>query len=197
MSKILFVVPPYHCWGVQVIGSWPPLQLAYLGASAEKVGYEARIFDAMNKGRTFDDIRAEIEAWRPDVVLTLDYLPVTGAVSTASVPAALRALAIAKEVDPAIVTAIGGPLPTFLYADVLTDPANRVDYVVRGELEETVEELLRLLAEGGCTDDVQGIAFLCDGEVRVTPMRPHIADLNPLTPAWHLLEWDAYHYNIE
>ena len=26
MSRVLFVVPPYDCWGVQVIGTWPPLQ---------------------------------------------------------------------------------------------------------------------------------------------------------------------------
>ena len=43
MSRILFVVPPYHCWGVQVIGNWPPLQLAYLAGSAADAGHEARI----------------------------------------------------------------------------------------------------------------------------------------------------------
>lgn len=197
MSKILFVVPPYNCWGVQIIGTWPPLQLAYIGTSAENAGYEARIFDAMNKDRTFDDIRAEIERFGPDVVMAFDYLPVTGAISTATVPAALKALSIAKDVSPDITAVIGGPLPTFLYADILTDPANRIDFVVRGEMEETAEELLRALAEGKPVDDVRGIAFVRDGEVVATPMRPHIADLDPVKPAWHLLEWDAYHYNIE
>ena len=28
-------------------------------------------------------------------------------------------------------------------------------------------------------------------------MRPHIDDLDTLSPAWHLLDWDDYHYNIE
>jgi anaerobic magnesium-protoporphyrin IX monomethyl ester cyclase len=197
VSKILFVVPPYNCWGVQIIGTWPPLQLAYLGTSAEAAGYEARIYDAMNKDRTFDDIRAEIERWQPDVVMAFDYLPVTGAISTATVPAALKALSIAKDVNPAIVTMIGGPLPTFLYEEIFADQANRVDFILRGEMEETAEEFLRLLAAGESTDDVQGIAFVRDGKVVATPMRPHIADLDPLKPAWHLLEWDAYHYNIE
>jgi len=197
VSKILLVVPPYHCWGVQIIGTWPPLQLAYVGSSAEKAGYEARIYDAMSKDRTFDDIRAEIERFKPDVVMAFDYLPVTGSISTASVPGALKALAIAKEVDPGVVTMIGGPLPTSLPAQILGDPANRVDYVLRGEMDETAEELLRRLAEGSSVDDVQGIAFVRDGEIVMTPLRPHIADLDPITPAWHLLEWDAYHYNIE
>ena len=132
--RILFVGPPYNCWGVQVIGTWPPLQAAYLAGAVEKAGHEARIYDAMNKvGATFDDVRAEIERLRPDVVVTLDYLPVTGAISTATVPAALETLRIAKAVDPSIVTIIGGPHPTFMYQEIFADPANRVDYVLLGE----------------------------------------------------------------
>src|SRR5512138_238584 len=70
MSRVLFVVPPYSCWGVQVIGTWPPLQLAYLAAVAERTGHEARIYDAMSKGAGFDEIRAQVERFRPDVVVT-------------------------------------------------------------------------------------------------------------------------------
>ncbi|HET9553730.1 MAG TPA: radical SAM protein [Anaeromyxobacteraceae bacterium] len=196
MSRVLFVVPPYDCWGVQVIGTWPPLQLAYLAGAAEGAGHEARLFDAMNAGRTFDDIRAEIARWRPDVVMTFDYLPVTGAISTATVPAALQALRIAKEVDPAIVTIIGGPLPTFMYGEIFADPANRVDWVLRGEAEDTLPELLAALPAGRGTE-VPGVAFVRDGAPVATPLRPHVPDLDRLRPAWHLLEWDAYHYNIE
>lgn len=196
MSKVLFVAPPYMCWGVQVIGTWPPLQLAYLAAVTENAGHEAHIYDAMNSDGTFDDIRAEVERDRPDFVMTLDYLPVTGAISTATVPAALEALAVAKSVDPSIVTIIGGPHPTFLYEDILTDPANRVDYVLRGEMEETLVELLSAAADGD-PKDVRGIAYVHDGRTVATAMRPHIEDLNSLLPAWHLLDWDIYHYKIE
>ena len=34
MSRVLYVGPPYDCWGVQVIGTWPPLHLAYLAGAA-------------------------------------------------------------------------------------------------------------------------------------------------------------------
>src|SRR5512133_2288699 len=148
------------------------------------------------KGATFDDVRAEVERLRPDVVLALDYLPVTGAISTATVPAALEALRIAKEVDPKIVTILGGPHPTFMYAEIFGDPANRVDFVLCGENEETLGELLATLPKGN-VDAVKGLAFVRDGKVVATPLRPHIADLNALKPAWHLLEWKDSHYNIE
>jgi anaerobic magnesium-protoporphyrin IX monomethyl ester cyclase len=196
MSRILFVTPPYACWGVQTIGNWPPLQLAYLAGAALKAGHEAKIFDVMNKKGSFDDIRAEIERYRPDFVMGLDYLPVTGAISTATVPGALQALGIAKEVDPGIVTMIGGPHPTFMYEEILRDEDNHADYVIRGEGEATLVDLMAK-APGGGAGEVAGIAFMRDGEVVVTPQRAHITDLDTLEVAWHLLDWEDYHYNIE
>ncbi|WP_052571714.1 B12-binding domain-containing radical SAM protein [Geothrix fermentans] len=197
MSKVLFVVPPYSSWGVEVIGTWPPLQIAYLAGAVEGAGHEARIYDAMNtEGATFDDIRREVERHRPDVVVAYDYLPVTGAISTAVVPAALRALALAKAVDPAITTFIGGPFPTFRYQELLHDPSGAVDVVLRGEAEDTLPELLAALA-GGALDRVRGIAFLRDGIVMATETRPHALDLDRYKPAWHLLDWSLYRYRID
>jgi len=196
MLNVLFIAPPYRCWGVQVIGTWPPLQLAYLAGAAQAAGHQAAICDAMNNGYSIDDVRAEIEGRRPDVVVTLDYLPVSGAISTATVPAALEALAIAKAVDPGIVTVLGGPHPTFLFEDILGDPESSTDFVLRGEAEVTLPELLGALSEGS-VDHVAGIAYRDEGSVVVTPMRPHIVDLDALSPAWHLLDWELYHYNIE
>lgn len=196
MSKILFIAPPYHCWGVQVIGTWPPLQIAYLAGVALEVGLEARIFDAMNKDLTFDDVRAEIERYQPDYVLSLDYLPVSGAISTATVPAALETLAIAKQVNPAIVTLLGGPHPTFMFKEILGGPPSRPDFILRGEAEETLRELLLTLPENRW-QQIRGIAYRDGDKTVTTQMRTHIADLDTLAPAWHLLDWQDYHYNIE
>ena len=196
MSRILFVTPPYTCWGVQTIGNWPPLQLGYLAGAALNAGHEAKIFDAMNKKCSFEDIRAEIESYKPDFVMSLDYLPVTGAISTATVPAALKALGVAKQVDPNIITMIGGPHPTFMYEEMLLDGNNTADFILRGESEETLVELMAT-SRTGPADAVEGIAFLRDGEVVTTPMRPHITDLDALEVAWHLLDWEDYHYNVE
>ncbi|MDO8962880.1 MAG: radical SAM protein [Coriobacteriia bacterium] len=196
MAKVLFIAPPYRCWGVQVIGTWPPLQLAYLAGAALDAGHEARLCDAMNNGFSFDDVRAEIASYAPDVVVSLDYLPVSGAISTATVPAALQTLAIAKQVSAGIVTIIGGPHPTFLYDEILSAPDCAVDYVLRGEMEETLPALLAGIADGTATT-VEGVAYRDGESIVATPMRPHIADLDSYTPAWHLLDWSLYHYNIE
>ena len=101
-----------------------------------------------------------------------------------------------KEVDPSIVTIIGGPHPTFMYDEILGDPENRTDFVLRGEAEETLRELLTAIPQGRGSE-VEGIAYRNGDEIVTTPMRPHIADLDTLSPAWHLLDWSLYHYNIE
>lgn len=194
--RVLFATPPYRCWGVQVIGNWPPLHLAYIAGAAREAGHECVIFDAMNKHLDFDAVRAEIERVRPDVVITLDYLPVTGAIATATVPAALKVLEITKEIDPAITTIIGGPHPTFMYDEILGDEKSP-DFVLRGEMEATLPELLGALESGGDVAGVRGIAYREAGEIRTTPMRPHIEDLDALWPAWDLLDWEDYHYSIE
>jgi len=196
MAKVLFVAPPYHCWGVMVIGTWPPVQLAYLAGAAIQGGHEAKICDAMNKDYSFEQVRAEIEAYQPDFVMTLDYLPVSGAVSTASVPAALEVLSIAKSIDPDVVTLIGGPHPTFMYEEILGDLEFRPDFVLRGEAELTLQELLAAVPSGK-VHEVAGIAYHDGARIVTTPMRPHIADLDALSAAWHLLDWEDYHYNIE
>lgn len=196
MSKILFVTAPYHCWGVQVVGTWPPLHLAYLAGAAIEAGVEATIFDAMNKRVSFPEIRAEIERIKPDYVMTLDYLPVTGAISTATVPDCLRILNIAKEVDPAVVTLLGGPHPSFMYSEILEVDTNRVDYVLMGEPEQTLKTLLAAIPAGTAAN-VKGVACNKGGRVVANPQQPHIVDLDSLTPAWHLLDWNDYNYLVE
>jgi anaerobic magnesium-protoporphyrin IX monomethyl ester cyclase len=44
---------------------------------------------------------------------------------------------------------------------------------------------------------VKGIARRGEGGVVANPLRPQIADLDTLAPAWHLLDWSDYRYNIE
>jgi anaerobic magnesium-protoporphyrin IX monomethyl ester cyclase len=198
MSRILFVVPPYSSWGVELIGTWPPLQIAYMAGAAEAAGWEARIVDAMCKdGGTFDDIRAEIERFEPDAVMAYDHLPVTGAISTGVVPAAMKALALAKAHDPRTVTLIGGPFPTFKHEELLEGGLGPVDVVVRGEPEETLTELLPRLESGAPLDAVKGVAFRKGGATVTTPLRDHVPDLDTLTPAWHLLDWPLYGYKVE
>lgn len=194
-KKILFVTAPYHTGGIQVAGNWPPLYMVYVAGAAREAGAEARIYDAMTKYHTYPEIAEEIRRFKPDYVMTMDYQPVTGTISTGPVPAALGVLRVAKEVDPSIVTIISGTHPTFMYEEMFnTEPA--LDFVILGEGELALKNFL---SADSITEakKVRGIAFRDEGRTVVTKREEHIKDLDTLRPAWDLLDWSEYVYHVE
>lgn len=194
-KKILFVTAPYHTGGIQVAGNWPPLYMAYLAGAARESGAEARIYDAMTKYHSYPEIKEEIERYRPDYVMTMDYQPVTGTISTGPVPAALGVLKAAKEADPSIVTIISGTHPTFMYEEMLnTEPD--IDLIILGEGELSLKNILSAdsLTEA---KKAKGIAYRDKGGIAVTMREDHIKDLDTLRPAWDLLDWNDYVYHVE
>jgi len=54
------ITPPYHCGVLESAGSWMPLGFVYVAGSLQKSGYEVKIYDAMTKFHTFDDIKKYI-----------------------------------------------------------------------------------------------------------------------------------------
>ncbi len=187
MSKrILFITPPYHCGVVEVAGRWVPLTFVYLAGAAREAGFEPIIYDAMTKRHGFPEIEKTIADINPDYVATTAI--------TSTLPDALQVLKAAKEVKPSIITLIGGVHPTFLYHEVLR--GGYVDYVIRGEGEETIKELLLTLNEGGKLDGVKGMAYRHGHKVIATPPRPFIQDLDRLKTAWDLIDWKDYRYFV-
>ncbi len=70
-----------------------------------------------------------------------------------------------------------------------------VDYVIRGEGEETLKELLQTLERKEDPLTVQGIALTTNGVTKVTPSRSVIRDLDSLPlPAWDLIDMEAYRH---
>ena len=69
------------------------------------------------------------------------------------------------------------------------------DYVLIGEGEETLGELLDVLLRDSTKplEDIQGLAFLRDGEVHIGARRPDLKDLDALPfPAWDLVDVERY-----
>ena len=185
-AKILLITPPYHSGVVESAGVWLNVAFVYLAGSLRAAGYDPVIYDAMSAWHTYDDIGQRIRDEKPDVVGTTAF--------TAGIVDALKVLKLAKEVDPRITTIIGNSHPTYCYDEILSAPDNPVDYIVMGEGEETVVELMNCLASGGDPVKVRSIAFKQDGNVTVTPPRPFIKDLDSLPMAWDLVDWKLYTY---
>jgi anaerobic magnesium-protoporphyrin IX monomethyl ester cyclase len=135
------------------------------------------------------EIEEKIRELRPHYVATTAI--------TSTLPDALTVLEKAKKVSPRITTLLGGVHPTFMYEEVFHLSSN-VDFIVRGEGEKTLAELLQVLAKDGDPCFVKGLAYKKDGLVVNTPARPLMeeAELESLPKAWDLLQWEDYCYFI-
>lgn len=188
MSKksptILLVTPPYHSGVVESAGTWLPLGLLYIAGALRKAGFGVALYDAMSLFHTHDQVRSTLRRERPDAVFV--------SCITATVLDGIDVCRSAKEELPGVLTVLGNTHPTFMVDEVLADPA--VDIVVRGEGEETAVELMDAWAAGGDLARVPGLAFKADGCVAITPPRPFLIDLDPLDPAWELVDWKEYSY---
>lgn len=186
-KKILFITPPYHAGVVEVAGSWVPLYLVYLAGAARDAGFEPFIYDAMTKQVGYDEIGKRIEELRPDYVAV--------STITCTSPDAIKVLELAKSIDPSIKTIMGGIHATFMYEEIFSI-TDKIDFIVRGEGEVTLPELLSCLSSGGNPSDVKGIAYRQDHSIIKTPSRPFLESLDDLPKAWDLLDWQDYRYYI-
>ena len=181
--------PNYHSGGAEIAGNWPPAWVAYLAGALKAEGYTDVVFvDAMTNHLSDEQVRERIEAIRPDIVGCTAITP--------AIYKAERLLQIAKEVNPAIVTVLGGIHGTFMYPQVLKE-APWIDAVARGEGEQVLINIVKAVEDGSWVTDrlaVRGIAYAEDGKVVATPAEPPIADLDRIAPDWGILEWDKYIY---
>jgi len=185
IKKILLITPPYHSGVVESAGVWLNVGFVYIAGSLRAAGFDPEYYDAMSYWHTYRDIEKRITDSRPDVVATTAF--------TAEIADALKVLKLAKEINPETVTVIGNVHPTFCYEEVLYGHGH-VDYVVRGEGERTMVELMEALSAGGDVSKVKGIAFREDGLAVATPPRGFIEDLDALPMAWDLVDWPIYKY---
>ncbi len=187
-KKVLLITPPYHCGVLESAGTWMPLGMVYVAGSLQKAGYDVSIYDAMSKFHTFDDIRKHIQDFDPDAVGTAAY--------TSSIYDAVSVLRIAKEVNPEIITLLGGIHANFCWEELLRTDGNIVDYIIRGEGDTATTELLDCVFAGNKVD-IPGIAYAKNGKITCTKERPLISDLNVLPLAWNLVEWKDYSFKTK
>lgn len=164
-TKELIVIPPL-----------PPADLMYLAAVAEKAGFEAKICDYSQGG----DYEADLKDFQPD------YLVVN--IATPTLEHDLDAVKKAKEICPNIITVAKGAAFLTL-AEKIVGEHNELDFGILGEAEDTLKDIL----ENKSKNDISGIYYKENGEVKFTGKRPFIEDLDSLPfPARHLVDNNIY-----
>lgn len=186
IQRVSLITPPYHSGVVESAGTWLNLGFVYIAGALRKAGFEVDYYDAMSLWHGWDEIHERIAAFKPDVVATTTF--------TASIDDGLLVLALAKKIDERIVTVIGNVHATFCYEDLLNTPGTPIDYVVRGEGEQTLPDLLHCLNAEKETARIPGLAYNTNKGITITPEAPFIENLDELSTAWDLVEWQHYTY---
>ncbi|MCZ2807756.1 MAG: radical SAM protein [Candidatus Bathyarchaeota archaeon] len=199
--RVCLINPPRihpKSWGKPCV--LQPLDVAYVAALLEGQ-HKVSIIDAPAEGwrnleqidgkkyrlgLTSKETAAKIKHLPPDlVVITIPFL---GWWKTA-----FEVASAVKSIDKGIKTVLMGLHPSTRPVDCLTHP--NIDFVVIGEPEQTVLELVGVLEQGNAEvlKKVRGIAFTKNGETIITSPRPFLQDLDSLPfPARHLLPMATY-----
>jgi radical SAM superfamily enzyme YgiQ (UPF0313 family) len=166
--KILLVRPAadtrYMSASYQVL-RLEPLSLEYLAASV-KGDHDVRLLDLRLSGE--EELRRVIQSFQPQLIGTGG--------DSCEARACKRVLSVAKQLDPQILTVVGGIHATTLPQD-FHHPA--VDLVCVNEGVFAFREIVERLERGGGFGGVHGIAINASGAQRRTPERP-LSELDQL-----------------
>lgn len=190
--KLLFVEPPKGYWFVMGEYLPPPTSLLALAAYVEREveDVEVDLLDCQAESVDWRGVEERIRAFAPDVVASSGF--------TCNAYACARVAESAKAVDPDIVTVVGGQHFSFTAEESLSS-FPEIDYVIRGEGEQTLVDLLRAVRDSGNLGSIDGLSFRHNGSIIHNPPRRLIKDLDNLPiPAYRLIEEniDRYHFRM-
>ena len=202
--KILLLNPPHPAIGSRIPQEHlPPLGLLALGGPLLDAGHRVGLLDAEFGPMTVDQIVWEIRTLAPDAVL----LGHSG--STSGHPTAVRIAKAVRAVLPQVWIVYGGVYPTYHWPEIM-EQESAIDFIVRGEGEETVVRLVTALARKQPLEKVPGIVFRAGtlparwrsfeeqphraGRVLATAPAAVISDLDAYRVGWELIDHRRYTY---
>ncbi|MCK6500148.1 MAG: radical SAM protein, partial [Nitrospira sp.] len=165
-------------------------------------GHEVRLLDAEFGPMSVGQILEEIQAFDPDALL----MGHSG--STSGHPSAVAIFRAVRRAFPWVWTVYGGVFPTYHWPEILAQERS-VDFIVRGEGEETVVRLIAALETGTPLERVAGIVFRAgtvpgrrqrpwsvdpEGRIVANPTAPVIRNLDAHRIGWELIDFRRYTY---
>ncbi|NCS71533.1 MAG: radical SAM protein, partial [Candidatus Aenigmarchaeota archaeon] len=213
--KILLIDPPFYRF-IGYYNRYFPLGLAYLASVLRKEGHEVLIYDAdCNVSPSKMDF-TRLEDSYPDYLKSLkdENHPILQEVShtisnfnpdivgitvwTTFAASAFKIASLCKEYDRSVPVVMGGPHVSIKYDEVLKICPD-VDFLIRGEGEETFLELVRMIGErwgnkNATFNNIKGISYRQNGEMVHNPQREFVKDLDaiPFPARDLLLNKDSY-----
>ncbi|MHA2407873.1 MAG: B12-binding domain-containing radical SAM protein [Candidatus Ranarchaeia archaeon] len=189
----MFVEPPKDYWFVMGEYLPPPFGIIQLAAFLEQQdsSLELEVIDSQAEGLDWKKLETRLDALQPDIVA-----PST--VSTCNAYKVIRTLEIAKKTNPNTTTLVGGQHFSVTAQESLqTYP--EIDFIIRGEGERTLAELVQTIKTNSSVSKVAGISYRKDDKIHHTPPRPLIENLDDLPfPGYHFVRdhMKKYHFRL-
>lgn len=177
-----------------------PIALTYLAATLEKAGYAAKIVDC--RGADADNIRltpdGRFKVQGLDTQRSIEMIDPESDIIGVSIMFSQEWPQIRDYVNqvaaafPNALIIVGGEHPTAMPEYTLRDcPA--IDYVVRGEGELTLLDLVHRIRTGQRPEDVSGVAYLANDVFIEASLSARMGDIREMPrPAWHLIDVEPY-----
>ncbi|MDO8551674.1 MAG: radical SAM protein [bacterium] len=173
--RVLLINPP----DTELSGfNGPPLSLLYLAGTLKKKKIQVKVIDGFFCG--WKGVNEEIKKYKPTIVgvscLTIHRFE------------SFKVLKIAKQINPKILTVIGGAHSTIMHTQII-DNYPYIDIVVRGEGEQVLLEIAR----GESLKKIKGITYRQDDKAVVNPPQRYVENLDQIPfPAWEMVDLKKY-----
>lgn len=203
--RILLIDPPfYRFMGIQ--NRYFPIGLGYIAASLRNKGYEVRIYSAdkleVVSAPDYSKMHYHYKAfirqvndeahhvWKDIVTVLKDFKPdVVGITAmTPKIAAVLKTATVCKNYNNQLYVVVGGPHATIRPEEILQ--YKDVDFVIRGEGEISVVELIDILQKEDTIllSDIAGLSHRVNGEIVHNRHIDFVKDLDTIPfPARELL----------
>lgn len=175
--RVLLASPESEVWTSR---KHIPLGLGYLAAVLRENGHQVGIYDAAVEDESLED-----------VVRRGGYEMIG---ITAVTPLIVDAWNMAREAKRlGLITVLGGPHLTLMPEESISEAHPEVDYVIKGEAEESIVELVEALEGRGALEAVHGLYRRRNGEVVINPPAGLIMNLDSIPyPAHDLYKIQRY-----
>jgi len=164
--------------------SFPPLGLLYVAGGLHDLdNVQVKIVDTFGEGLNVKESVERILGNSPDI-LGLN-------VTSRNVDEAAQLLTEVKALRPGLVTVAGGIHPT-LFDTLMLKQIDALDFIIRGEGDESFGALCRSFRTKKPFGDIQGVSYRFDGKV-ISGQHAEVADLDNLPfPDRNLLDFAGY-----
>jgi anaerobic magnesium-protoporphyrin IX monomethyl ester cyclase len=164
----------------RIMKPYPPLGILYIAAFLEQHGFPTRIFDTTFSSK--HELQNHLVSERPDVLGLY-----TNLMTKVNV---IDIIKFVKEHLPKTQVILGGPDVRYNAEKYLQQGAS---FLVLGEGEQTMLEVVEHIKAGNNTDQVSGLAFLENGKLKMTAEREKLKDLDELpAPAREKIDLGKY-----